>query len=101
MDSKKAEEFRDSEIFNEKVTLEIVNSTGVDGLGSKVGFLLSNLGVNVISIRNGEANNTKISVKGKGSQTLGRIEKLFKVKAQADETNSIADITINIGKDSL
>ena len=51
---KSSEKFYDSDIFNEKTSIEIINSTEINGLGGKAGLVLSNLGANVISIKDGE-----------------------------------------------
>ena len=93
------EKFYDSEIFNEKTSVEIINSTEINGLGSRVGFILSNLGANVISIKDGEDEKTQVLTKDLNLKTLKRIEKLFGLKAQKDEGSGIADVTINLGKD--
>jgi len=93
------EKFYDSEIFNEKTSLEIINSTKINGLGSRVGFTLSNLGANVISIKDGEDEKTQVLARDLNLKTLKRIEKLFGLKAQKSESSGIADIIINLGKD--
>ena len=93
------EKFHDSEIFNEKISIEIINSTEINGLGGRVGFILSNIGVNVISIKDGEEPKTKITAKEHNLKTLKRIESLFELNAQRNEIPGIADITINLGKD--
>ena len=93
------EKFYDSEIFNEKTSLEIINSTKINGLGSRIGFILSNLGANVISIKDGEDKKTQVLAKDLNSKTLKRIEKLFELKAQKDDNARVADITLNLGED--
>ena len=93
------EKFYDSEIFNEKTSLEVVNSTGIDGLGARVGFMLANIGVNVISLKGGEEPKTQIIAKDHNLKTLERIERVFELKAQKSENTGIADIIINLGKD--
>lgn len=95
------EKFYDSGIFNEKTSVEIVNSTGIDGLGARVGFMLANIGVNVISIKGGEEPKTQIIAKDHNLKTLERMERLFALKAQKAENTGIADIIINLGKDKI
>ncbi|OGH17013.1 MAG: hypothetical protein A3C30_02055 [Candidatus Levybacteria bacterium RIFCSPHIGHO2_02_FULL_40_18] len=97
--SKIGEKFRDSEIFNEKTSIEIVNSTEIDGLGGRLGFILSNIGANVISIKDGEESETKIEAKKYDIKILRRIERLVELKAQKEDNTGIADVTINLGKD--
>lgn len=91
--------FYDSEIFNEKTSIEIINSTEINGLGSRIGVVLLNLGANVISIKDGEEGKTQILAKDYNLKTLKRVERLFELKAQKSESTGIADITINLGKD--
>lgn len=95
------EEFYDSEIFNEKISVEIINSTKINGLGGRVGSVLLNLGANVVSIKDGEEPKTQIISKDLNLKTLKRIEKLFDLKATKTESPGIAEITINLGKDSF
>lgn len=93
------EKFYDSEIFNEKTSVEVVNSTGIDGLGARIGFILANIGANVVSIKDGEDEKTQVLTKDLNLKTLKRVERLFELEAQKDESTGIADIIINLGKD--
>lgn len=91
--------FYDTDIFNEKTSIEIINSTEINGLGAKLSLVLSNLGVNVISVKDGEEKKTQILAKDQNKKTLKRIERLFELKAEKSQGSDIADITINLGKD--
>jgi hypothetical protein len=91
--------FYDTDIFNEKTSIEIVNSTKINGLGARVSAVLSNMGANVISLKDGEETKTQIFAKDKDKKTLRRIEGIFELAAQKSENPEIADIIINLGKD--
>jgi hypothetical protein len=95
------EEFYDSGIFNEKTSIEIVNSTDINGLGGRFGLILSNLGMNVISVRDGGGEKTQILTNSIHTKTLKRIEDLLEMKAQKTESVGVSDITINLGKDFI
>ncbi len=101
IDSKIGEKFYDSIIFNEKTSIEVINSTDINGLGGRFGFILSNLGMNVISIRDGVDKKTQILANNLGVITLRRIEDLLKLKAKKEGDAGIADVTVNLGKDIL
>lgn len=92
--------FKDSEIFNKKISLEIINATDIDGLGSRVALILKNLGYNVISVSNGGGDKSKILIKD-GVSSVERIEKIFGITAEKKETHGIADVVLILGKDMV
>lgn len=94
--------FSDSLITEEKVSIQIINGTGVSGLGNRLSRLISNIGGNVISVSSSdqEFNTSEISY-STDSYTLQRISKILKFNTSKIKENAISDITIKIGKDNI
>lgn len=92
--------FVDPMIANQKISLQITNSTDVPGLGNKLARYITNIGGNVVLV------NTSSSVVEKSkilyeqdSYTLKKISKMLNIEPQKKESNSISEIIIIIGKD--
>lgn len=91
--------FRDSTIFNEKATIEIVNASKIDGLGAKVSLMLENLGHNVVFVKSG-VGKSMIITRTKEQGSVKRLVRLFEIPYSAKKDYpSLADVVIILGKD--
>lgn len=97
--------FIDPSIYLENKTIAIINATGQNGYADNLANLITNMGGNVISMTAAPyiINKSAIVYTNTQSYTLDRINKIlnFSVKKDMHSQNSIADITINIGKDQI
>lgn len=91
--------FRDEEIINRKISIEVINGTGINGLGNKFSIMLTNAGYNIISVITREeilnslvVSHTKNKITKRLSSDLG-FDTLF------EDKRGIADISILIGQD--
>lgn len=93
--------FENVYIINEKTSIEIVNSTTVFGLGTKVANVLKNIGYNVVAVNSGEgAANSKIINRSSGqTHALKNLIELFPAKVVNRKEVYIADISLIIGND--
>jgi len=93
--------FGDQDIINEKISVEIVNGTGINGLGSKVAQMLENTGFDVVSVSSTDENRSSaifITKSSSNSKSLQKIQNLFLFEAKEVE-QGIADIKIVLGND--
>lgn len=93
---------KDSGIVNEKLSVEIVNRSGENGLGTKYATMLKNMGVNVISVTTGtKIAKSVIISRSSDSKTARKIAHLLEFRQKNSTTGGITDITIDIGQDVL
>lgn len=97
-----SEIFSDPKIVSEDLRIEVVNATGVYGVGNEVARLLTNLGANVIFVKTANEINDVSNIYYANSKkyTLLRFEKLLGFPSLKTEGKSISDIQIVIGKDA-
>ena len=94
--------FNESAIINDKTSVEIINGTGIDGVGGRMSEALKNEGFNIVSVGTNEQNESKIIVRGNGkSVVVKRLKDFFPFKVEKRQENSIADITLIFGRDNL
>jgi hypothetical protein len=93
--------FRDPEVINEQVSVEVVNATSVSGLASSIAKMLENGGYTVVSIRSSETENSSIQTNDTSSITAQHIQKIFSFPVKASGKNAVADIRIVIGDDAI
>jgi hypothetical protein len=95
--------FVDQKIAEEKISIEVVNGTGVFGLGNKLASFLSNTGANIVMVSTSEKeeNSSRIDYFKKESYTLKKLVRVLGFKTKMTEKKSLGDITITIGKDTL
>lgn len=92
----------DPDIVSEGLRIEVVNATGVYGVGNKVAQIISNFGGNVVFVSTADKVEEKsvIYYGGDKSYTLQRLSRTLGFSAIKDNTKSISDIRVQIGKDS-
>lgn len=94
--------FKDQEIINEQLGIEIINDTSTDGLGGKAGGVLKEIGGNVISITSGNEKEQSSILTAKSTITAKRISHILGIPLTQDENFiGAADIKIILGKDFL
>lgn len=93
--------FIDNEIVAENVSVQIVNAAGKSGLGGRLERLLSNMGINVVSVRTAldDVEVSNIKYFHDGSYTFKRINRILGYKLERLKREDIADIIIILGKD--
>lgn len=91
--------FTDLRIQDEKLNIEVVNSTDISGLGNRFANLISNTGANVILVSTGDLRNTSEIQYSESSYTVDKLSKILKFKKNKISKKSLADVTIVIGKD--
>lgn len=92
--------FKDSNIIDEALSVEVINATEVKGLAGTVSQVLKNTGCNVISVSSGDVQkSSKISVLKK-TKTAERLSHILGIQLSTVESlRSSADIQIVIGED--
>lgn len=91
--------FRDPEILNEKLSIEIINSTDIDGLGGKITTILENASYNIISISTGTHQESRIITQRKESVTVKRLQSFFGIEVVKARDQGIADVSVILGRD--
>lgn len=94
----------DGEIREESFKVEVLNSTGREGLGSRVTRLITNLGGTVITLGNQENKLDRCLIKFKkedsGKKTIKRLKRIFSCQLEeGDLSESRADLIFIIGED--
>lgn len=94
--------FVDYAMLKEKGTIQIINGTGVSGLGNKLAKLITNIGGNVVSVSTSDnlLDSSEIIYYGDSTYTSSRLAKILKFKTVQTKNPGISDITISLGKDS-
>ena len=93
--------FKNDKIVEENISIEIINSTDVSGLGNRLERALSNIGAQVISVSN-LREKKKISVMqfyGPKSYTVSKLKDMLNISVEKLSKKQVADITIIIGED--
>lgn len=92
--------FIDPTISNEKINIQITNSTNVGGLGNKVAKYVTNLGGSVVLVNTSQdiVEKSKIFYKNE-SYTLKKMSKALGIPIERRNNSSISDVIIVIGKD--
>lgn len=93
--------FSDSKILKESDTVEIINASRVKGLGNILRSILTHIGVNVLSVSDGEEKKTTtLIVKDKNSALTKRVKTLLKTeKTQLSGEKNSVDAKIFVGDD--
>lgn len=92
--------FSDPKIADENLSIEIVNGTQEYGVGNRLARLVSNISGNVVLVSNSQnqEGKSRIFYSGKKMYTLRRLERLLGFELIESRSKSLADITIQIGK---
>lgn len=95
--------FTDELIINEKKSIEIINGTGIDGLGKRLERVISNTGGNVVSVSNSRniVQSSVILYYQEISYTEKKIQQFLNYTPSPMQDKGIADIKIIIGTDGV
>lgn len=102
LDSNLAGIFLESKLQGENLRTEVINTTGVTGLGNRATRLLTNIGLSVVNV---ESNNLPIagcqihaSPKTLNSLTVARIAKIYSCSISKKSVPGRTDITVMLGQ---
>ncbi len=92
--------FSDPKIADENLSIEIVNGTEEYGVGNRLARLVSNISGNVVLVSNSQnqEDKSRILYSGEKTYTVRRLERLLGFELIESRSQSLADITIRIGK---
>lgn len=95
--------FWDDAIANEKQNIQVINASGISGVGNDFARILMNMGGTVISVTTGKKDVQKTTIQyfGESSYTVEKIEKILGKKAVESPKQHISDIIITLGKDEI
>lgn len=92
--------FKDPNIINEQVSIEIVNATSVQGLAGSAAQVLKNIGCNVVSITSADEKDVSGIIANSPSVTLTRVSNILGIRPQIDPLyHGITDMKIVLGQD--
>lgn len=93
--------FRNSDISNRKTSLQVINSTSINGLGNRVGDMLSRFGFNVVSVTTASSSTSGVYYSDENAlQDANLVSESFGFPVSFTNEYSIADVTLVIGEDS-
>lgn len=95
--------FLDYTLSQENVSVQIINGTGVSGLGNRLARLISNMGGNVVSVETADnpIKQSKIAYQKKKTYTMERLVRVLGFQSSLLEEKGIADIVLILGGDSI
>ena len=93
--------FSDPTIYQENMSVQIVNATNVNVLGAKLASFITNIGGNPILVSSSdiEQKRSKILYDGDISYTVKKLSSYFNIPAEKTDKKGIADVIIVIGDD--
>jgi len=93
----------DPQIVNEKKTIEVINATGEEGLATRLSRVLTNMGANVVLLKNSKQISKKsfITYTNNEGYTLKRLATFLGLEKEKTDKTQIADIVITLGQDCL
>lgn len=103
VDAKLNTVFEDESVRRESVTVAVYNTTSMPSLGNRVGRLLSNLGVSVVTVGNDTPEVDSCSMQGNSAALTSKSAKIIEAVLGCTGTvvgETRADIVIRIGKSS-
>jgi len=91
----------DQDLASENISIQIINATGVSGLGQRLGKVLTNRGANIVDVSSAQntQQTTTIAYYGNESYTVDLLQKFLGLSATRLSKQTIADIIITIGND--
>lgn len=94
--------FRDSTLSSKKTSLQVINGTNINGLGTRIGEMYSRMGFNVVSIltEDGIDDSHIYYTDNKVEADAFMIGKSFNFPIEQSSAHQVAEVTIIIGEDS-
>lgn len=101
VNSKAISLFGDRVIMGENLTIQIINTTDITGLGKRLERAVVNKGGNVIDVstQREKKNKSYIKVVNDNSYTSSKLKKLLNIPIEKVSEKSLADVVIIIGED--
>lgn len=93
--------FRDPEVINEQISVEVINATSMSGLASSVAKMLENGGYTVVSIRSSDPAKSSIQTNSPDTITAYHIQKIFDFPVTPLGKNAVSDIRVIIGDNAV
>lgn len=95
--------FIDNIMVEEKVSIQIINGTGVLGLGNRLAKFITNMGGNVVLVSTADEiiDNSEIDYFDEKTYSYKKLKQVLNFKENKMEKEGIADLIIIIGKNSL
>ncbi|HUQ85465.1 MAG TPA: LytR C-terminal domain-containing protein [Candidatus Limnocylindrales bacterium] len=93
--------FTDSNLVSENLSIQIINSTEIPGLGQNLERVILNRGGNVVSVSSSRSKspNSIIDYFVRNSYTSNKLHKILRYPLKKTDSKTIADIVIIIGED--
>jgi len=94
--------FTDRVFYQEAATIAVINASGISGIGNKFAKYLTNIGGNVIMVNTGDSvqDATMLEYIGDDTYSVQKLERILQIRAKKlDKKNTLADITVTVGKD--
>jgi len=93
--------FQDPGMVEERINIEIINTTQVGGLGNKFADLITNAGGNVVLVHSFQDENAKSVIYYKeDSYTVNKLSKLLRIpKEKKEDMNAVSEIIVQVGSD--
>lgn len=93
--------FIDDAIFSENVSIQVVNASGISGMGRRLERVLINRGANVVSVTTSRdlAKSSNMQYFGEETYTLKTLKQMLQFPVEIMDREGIADIIITIGED--
>lgn len=89
--------FKESDIINKQVSIQIINATEVNGLGARVSRIFENWGYDVVSVISGSQTSSQIILHTQSDiEDAQNIQQILNFPVHQDSSPSIADISIVI-----
>ncbi len=95
--------FTDPTIYQENLSIQVINATNVSGLGTRLANFITNIGGNVIlvSTQDKESKMSKIIYYQKPSYTVTKLSSYFGFPLEKSEQKEVSDVIIIIGTDKI
>lgn len=91
---------KNESIINRKLSVEVINATGIDGLGARVAASLESIGYNVVSIKSSDnLKHSEISYFLIPKEYASSISQEFGIPYKLSDQQSISDIRIILARD--
>lgn len=95
--------FTDYSLSKEQVSIQIVNATGINGIGNRLAKLLTNIGGNVVSVTTSDSisSDSSISYYGEKTYTAQKLNSFLNFPLKEMQNSTVSDIVIVLGKDKV
>jgi hypothetical protein len=91
----------DTSVYQENQAIQVINASDVEGLGSRLAAVITNIGGNVVLVSTSDktAQKSKIVYFGKESYTVKKLSSYLGISPENSTQRGVADVIITIGTD--